>query len=721
MASNDSDPSDATHTPHPYPLILVNNDPPLARRNSGGDLDGLQRAASRSGMTPLVKVKSCTTPPPVRPDMLRATTAGVGHPSEGINFNAPMAVFMRPDGAQFAYRSVTASPGQATILKNKYKTAVSFDTIDIRYDDDELEDDSQHVRLAQSPRGRSTDNLKPDLSFYQNTSERVLSPSRDFSPGRADSLSPDHFKKSFMAMTDGFSEFQDFGFLNKALMQDHYAKGDDLPNSCTLRSQHRDYNKLYSNRSPEAHHIFHKRKIMVYISGRKHTWVALDWVLRKLLANGDNLIIVAAINQEPLKWRGRRHSAGHIFNMAKKKRRSSFFEEPDYLDHELDEEELAQLELAESKNSPENISKISQNILDYVYEILPPEKIIKITIELAVGTTKAVLKDMFDTYKPHLVSVSAKLKNSTGAPLTSWKSSRLSDRLVKNFPLPVIVVPATNMGDFEENLFDLLKGRKNIEEHEPDYPDIYYSDDNVSNLNMDAILDEVLQQLGSTSIHDESGISDDAASIASDSDGVHDSDADSGDNISTQSGRVPPYHVVIEKFADAAKTLETKLRAVSASLNDGDVENMFKAELSLVSDASLKLCREMHAMLMEDETEGDSSKLVRKLTGLDHMPRMTKVKSMLDYANEPKAPINGLNNAAFLKPPPSSLRFHTPTPTILSPTSNSPTNKSEDTFSLKPMRSAPATAENTDPRLTYSQKDSSTKKKKKFGVFKFWK
>lgn len=36
-----------------------------------------------------------------------------------------------------------------------------------------------------------------------------------------------------------------------------------------------------------------------------------------------------------------------------------------------------------------------------------------------------------------------------GAPLRSWQSSKLTDRIIKNFPLPVIAVPAVNMCQFE--------------------------------------------------------------------------------------------------------------------------------------------------------------------------------------------------------------------------------------------------------------------------------
>ncbi|KAM9917224.1 hypothetical protein OXX80_013336, partial [Metschnikowia pulcherrima] len=78
--------------------------------------------------------------------------------------------------------------------------------------------------------------------------------------------------------------------------------------------------------------------------------------------------------------------------------------------------------------------------------------IVKLTVEIAEGKTKDVLKDMYKLYEPNLVVAGSKSSVKNSAPLKSWTSSRLSDRLVKLFPLPVIVVPAPNLGPFERRL-----------------------------------------------------------------------------------------------------------------------------------------------------------------------------------------------------------------------------------------------------------------------------
>lgn len=48
--------------------------------------------------------------------------------------------------------------------------------------------------------------------------------------------------------------------------------------------------KLQNIKVPES-----LREIIVYISGRRHTWSALDWTLKNFLQGGDNLVIIAQI------------------------------------------------------------------------------------------------------------------------------------------------------------------------------------------------------------------------------------------------------------------------------------------------------------------------------------------------------------------------------------------------------------------------------------------
>lgn len=82
--------------------------------------------------------------------------------------------------------------------------------------------------------------------------------------------------------------------------------------------------------------------------------------------------------------------------------------------------------------------------------VIKPGAICKISVELLIGDTKAVLKDMYKLYEPNLICTGSKPSVGKSPPLKSWNSAKLTDRLVKNFPLPVIVVPAINMARFED-------------------------------------------------------------------------------------------------------------------------------------------------------------------------------------------------------------------------------------------------------------------------------
>ncbi|GMF62235.1 unnamed protein product [[Candida] boidinii] len=64
---------------------------------------------------------------------------------------------------------------------------------------------------------------------------------------------------------------------------------------------------------------------------------------------------------------------------------------------------------------------------------------------------------MIGLYLPGMIVTSAKPTKASST--RSWLTSRITDRLVKNFPLPVVVVPAMNMNLFEEKLFDIVEKR----------------------------------------------------------------------------------------------------------------------------------------------------------------------------------------------------------------------------------------------------------------------
>ncbi|GME67370.1 unnamed protein product [[Candida] boidinii] len=344
----------------------------------------------------------------------------------------------------------TSTNGNNIDSSKKFKTRVSFDTVNVEYCAYPPEyssskwDDSDPVRSARSDRVLKPRDLSPaSLLTGQPPSGRGRSPSpfRDQSPGSR-SLSPSE---------RGFSPVQSFsGSTRNSIVNDDKRRGYPTTpiithESCTLTKTHQEFYLLYNNTSTKRAKL-PGRSVLVYISGRRHTWVAIDWCVNRLLEDGDSLIVIASINpdDDPVI---REFSGGGIFGPNSTK--ESIAKNQDQYKSLITDDMI--------RSSPEYAKIVSENIMRYILAITNPNKIIKVTIELGVGDTKDVLKDMIGLYLPGMIVTSAKPTKASST--RSWLTSRITDRLVKNFPLPVVVVPAMNMNLFEEKLFDIVEKR----------------------------------------------------------------------------------------------------------------------------------------------------------------------------------------------------------------------------------------------------------------------
>ncbi|ANZ76252.1 BA75_02651T0 [Komagataella pastoris] len=339
-----------------------------------------------------------------------------------------------------AIRSVIKKTDHKSDNSNeKFRTRVSFDTVNLQYSDanamdsrSDDEDEYNYISTARnaqllggwtdtldsSRRGRS---LSKASAGGRNSSPLAMSPSH--SPMRA---SPQRRIHSPAPLSRGGPGL--FGGFRRDYPTSPIIEHD----SCTLTKIHKDWELLYAGKLPNKKPALPNRVILVYASGRRHTWVAIDWCLRSLLQDGDEVVIAAAVNPDH-----------HIPNRLHKR-------------HNV------------SKTGPQYIKVVTGNLMKYIISVLNPRKIVKISVELAVGSTKEVLRDMLQLYQPNLAVISA-LPNKISA-LRSWKSSRLTDRMVKNYPIPTIIVPAANMDDFENILFENLnriydeKAKHNVKE-----------------------------------------------------------------------------------------------------------------------------------------------------------------------------------------------------------------------------------------------------------------
>ncbi|QPG75159.1 hypothetical protein FOA43_002504 [Brettanomyces nanus] len=340
-------------------------------------------------------------------------------------------------------KSALSKPGRAP-LASAFRTLVSFDTVNIGFSDDATSDNTSRVSALEDRNSALLDEefgLHSDRRTSGSSRWRSPSPSnRDISPtSSTKDLSPTTGSRELsppnrLASSGGRSR-------SPARASSIFRKYPTTPiithDSCTLTKKHRQFDRLYSGALKPRTAVLPNRNILCYVSGRKHTWVAVDWCCNQLLEDGDTLVIIASIRPN---WRSslrRRLSSGSIFAA----------------DHSLMTEEGI-------RRSPEYAKVVTENLMKYALAILNSNKIIKITVELSVGNTKDVLKDMYSLYMPSVVVTSAK---PTAAPSTkSWLTSRITDRLVKNFAVPVVIVPAINMDLFQLKLYKVLDKRMQL-------------------------------------------------------------------------------------------------------------------------------------------------------------------------------------------------------------------------------------------------------------------
>lgn len=448
--------------------------------------------------------------------------------------------------------------------KDNYKKRVSFDTINLQVARDRFDFDDDDYSLPLENKKFSGDF---NLNLYDGNRgrESIRSPSPN---GRSPMHSP---------------------LRNSSMSRFYMAPRPTYPTSpifthrgCTYSRIHKDFEDLYAKKLFNKENGYLKpilplRTILVYISGRKHTWVALDWILNKFIENGDSVVIVAAIN----------HDLGTT-------RRRSGYHKP--LPRGISPR-------ARSRNRPENIKVIAESIMKYAMEVVNPNIIAKISIELALGKSKDVLKDMYKLYEPNLVSTGSKVNLKRSAPLKSWTSSKISDRLVKNFPLPVIVVPAMKMNDFEENLAIEVNKR--------------YS------------LGEKISRRSTQSSSKNSEFSNPRSGRSkNDDDNYSEADSDTSSidsDLSVESESYSAYDEISKLYEEYKQTVSRNLKHTREQPVD---ENYFANCLKVISDESTYLCQEIRNI--NPGFQGKGSNLAKAITGSNSFGVIPyKAKSLL--------------------------------------------------------------------------------------------
>ncbi len=227
---------------------------------------------------------------------------------------------------------------------------------------------------------------------------------------------------------------------------------------------------------------FQRRCILCYISGRRHTWVALDYLSTLFLKNGDYLVITASVSESEANriarhsnydddiYHPRSRSVSNIRASPSRDRgrnrnplsRIKSLDPNISINHhlagnEIDSDNNTSAQSAETRRS---IATIAKDIINYVSYLIDPNLVISVRVDIIVGSTKDTLKEGVELYQPTLIVTGA--KNTATTTNRSDDSKKLSDRLLVKSPVPVILVPGNTMANFEIKVMKILKGRLKI-------------------------------------------------------------------------------------------------------------------------------------------------------------------------------------------------------------------------------------------------------------------
>jgi hypothetical protein len=506
------------------------------------------------------------------------------------------------DAYRYKKFNIPKERGANTITKTNYEKRVSFDTIDIDYCDDyedEVDDIDHFTGCSSNP--NFDDQLASSLNSFANSLNpndsrgRVRGRSPVMSPNsRSPLASPNRRTIPSVSPSREGSDFSmDLVRLLKQKRIDYPTTPIITHRGCTFSKLHHQFENLYLGKlNNEANGylkpVLPNRVILVYISGRKHTWVALDWVLHHFIEHGDTVIIVSAIHSRQLSKTGNR-------------RRSSANTRP--------VTPMTPRMRLRQRNQPAFVKVIAKNIMSYVMEVINPSIIARVTVELAVGKTKDVLKEMYKLYEPNLACTGTKPNSRISAPLKSWLSSKLTDRLVKNFPLPVVVVPAMNINKMEDQLERDINKRFTAEVGQnpsQNSPPASQSDHAVEDSHLE-IKDDVNDEDDRSSIN-----SDDTESVSSE-------------------GSYSSYDEISKLYVDYKKDLRHNIKKLAKQ----EVNDQYFANFAtLVSDKSAELCRDIRGV--DPDFRGKGSKLARAITGSNSFGVVPyKTKSLLAPVEKP--------------------------------------------------------------------------------------
>lgn len=517
-----------------------------------------------------------------------------------------------------AYKQIKIDTESTSFHTPNLSKSVSFDTVAVDYasdidddsdDDYEFEVDNDNDDYFQRHDPELSNYLQPgrpgrDRGGGGGSLNRMRSPSpyRDLSPMRSSSFSSlcdiegNHAKKP--------------AFDQNGWRIDYPSESVIKHDSLTYSFKHPNYVKYIKENDCS-------RTLIVYITGRRHTWVALDYTIAKLLRHGDHVVVMSRVplscKNDIIKKSTSPSSSRHSHHRAKN-----------------------------NKLDPSLFRNIARDIKRYVEFLISDSTVVKFTIDLVLAdSTNNVLKEAVSIYDPSTIISSTK-PNLRFLRKATWGTSKITDRLVQNFELPIIVVPAFTLNEFEVTYFEKLVNQKrlisNLEKIKeklrqfdinsaplPSIPSTKEANSrNGSTVDLSILNNSSKEEEDKESNEDVSydGSSDDSSIVSVDSDDSVDSSDEDGMTGLTRT--ITNYKDVLDRFIE-----ETESEPITKST--------FLKKLNKVTDTTYKMSLKFAAV---SEGGGEEAALVRSITGL---PDLEKKTSMLDVLEPVKTNQQALN------------------------------------------------------------------------------
>lgn len=363
-----------------------------------------------------------------------------------------------------------------------------------------------------------------------------------------------------------------------------------------------------------------QRTILCHITGRRHSWVALDYTIMALSQTNDHIVVITnlpIIRSHIINNRINKFSSNSIMNDNSEPWATG------YLRQDIDD--------------------IINNLQDYITLLIPSTKPTKITIEVVTGKALNVITDAINEYHPDLI-VRATLKHERTKSLIGWKTYNLNDTLTGRYPVPICLVPSKRMDKFELQLqhkFITNKQKQSLNNN-PYYQDHNYINrshiDNTLNLKNQNTFTEFNDSSMDSLIRSCSKLSIKKSKINEDSEEEEDETALSmADTRSTNSSESEASNNYESSFNDLMNIVIDNKRKLKTKVHDLNQDTALKSKelkimrMDAIADYSTNLAIQIDNSLSGMDIDTTIENLKKVVTGGEDL---SKTKSMIEnYGN----------------------------------------------------------------------------------------